>query len=92
MYPGATNHNRKWEVSSADFKLQIIIDFQEQNFDIFTGYDNEPIISFDPSNTVHELENCSASQTFDKEIDGRGVEVLTGLCQQVRDFRRMAYS
>ena len=75
---------------SIDFILQIILDFQEQNFNIFAGYDDEPIISFDPSSTVHE--NSSVSQTFGNEADGCGVEVLSGLCQQVRVFRRMVYS
>jgi len=73
---------------SNDFILRIILDCQEQNFDIFTGYDNEPIISFNPSSTVHE--DGSVSQTFDNKTDGRGVEMLNGLCQQVRDFRRIA--
>ena len=33
---------------------ELLFEFQEQNFNIFTGYDDEPIISFDPSSTVHE--------------------------------------
>jgi len=52
-----------------------------ENFNIFTGYDDEPIISFHPSSTVHE--NGSVSQTFDDEIDGSDVEILSGVCRQL---------
>lgn len=69
---------------SNDFILRDIRDFQDQNFDIFTGYDNEPIISFHPPSTINE--DGSVSQFYDFKTDDRGVEVLNGICQQVRDI------
>ena len=72
--------------------LRIIVDLQEQNFDILTGYDNEPIIAFHLSNAICEYGDGSVSQNFDIKTDGRGIEVLNGLCHQVRDFRMILYS
>ena len=84
MYPGTMTNNQKCEVGLLILYYKLVLDFQEQNFSIFTGYDNEPIISFDPSRTVHDK-----SQNSGKEIDGSGVEKLSEICQQVREFRRM---
>ena len=52
---------------SNDFMLRIILDLQEQTFDIFTGCDNEPIISLHPSSTIHK--DSLVSQTFDTETE-----------------------
>ena len=92
MCPGTMNNNQEWEmpVSLQILYNELLFEFQEQNFNIFTGYDDEPIISFDPSSTVHE--NGSVWQTCDHEIDFCGVELLSALWQQVRDFRSMVYS
>ena len=47
------------------------------------------MLSFDASSGVHE----NGSQTFNtKQRDSSGVEVLSELCQQIRNFRRMVYS
>ena len=36
-------NNQKWNVSlTNDFILSIVLDLQEQNLDILTGYENEP--------------------------------------------------
>ena len=76
---------------SSDFYYKLFLDFQQQNFNVFTGYDDEPIISFDPSSAIHK--NSSVSQTFDDdEIDGNGVEVLSGVCHQVRGLLWMVFS
>ena len=48
-------NNQKWDVSlTNDFILPIVFDFQEQNFDILTGYDKEPIITFHLSSAICE--------------------------------------
>ena len=87
MYEGATNNNQKWDVSlTYDFIPSIILDFQEQNFDILTGHDNESIIAFHLSSTI--CEDGSESPNSDIETDSRGIEVLNGLCEQVRHSRR----
>ena len=83
MCVGTMNNNKKWNVSN-DFILPIVLNFQEQNFDILTGYDNEPIIAF---NTISE--DSSISQKLDIKTDRRGIEVLNGVCDQVRNFRRI---
>ena len=85
MYPGTINNNQSWGVSLLILYYKPFLDLQEQNFNIFTGHDNEPIISFDPSSTLHE----NGMQNFDNGIDCSGVEVLSKICQQVRDFHRM---
>ena len=59
--------------------------FRSQNFDILTGYDNEPIIAFHLSSTICEDDSVpQESQNLDINTDRRGVEVLNGLCDQVR--------
>ena len=92
MYAGTTNNNQKWDVSPTnDFILSnFFFDFQEkQNFDILTGYDNEPIIVFHLPSTI--CEDGSVSQNFDIKTDSRGIEVLNGLCHQVRHFHRILF-
>ena len=85
------NNNQKWDVSLINvFMLSIVLDCQEQNFDILTGHDNEPIIAFHISSTI--CEDGSVSQDLDINTDSRGIEVLNGLCDQVRHFRRMFFS
>ena len=79
MYPGTKNDNQKWDVSpSNDFIVPIVFDFQEQNFDILTGYDNEPVIAFHLPSTI--CEDGSVSQNLAIKTDSRGIEVLNGLC------------
>ena len=91
MYAGTMNNNQKWDVSlTNDFILPIVLDFQEQNFDILAGYDNEPVIAFHLSSTI--CEDGSVSQDFDIKTDSRGIEVLNGLCDQVRHFCRILFS
>jgi hypothetical protein len=87
MYAGTmNNNNQKWDVSPTnDLIPRIVLDFQAQNFDILSGYDNEPIIAFHLSSTICEDGSVSHIKT-----DGRGIEVLNGLCQQVRNFRRIS--
>ena len=75
---------------SNDFILLIVLNFQEQNFDILTGYDNEPIIAFHPSKTI--CEDSPVSQNLDIKTDSRGIEVLNGVCNQVRNFRKILFS
>ena len=78
------NNNQKCLVSLLILYYKLFLDFQEQNFNIFTGYDNEPVISFDPPSTINEnLQNS------EDEIDSSGVHKLSEICQQVRDFRWM---
>ena len=88
MYAGTMNNNQKWDVSLINFfMLSMILDFQEQNFDILTGHDNEPIIAFHLSSTI-----CgSTSQNLDIKTDSRGIEVLNGLCDQVRHYRMILF-
>ena len=85
MYAGTVdNDNQKWDVSPTDDLIpRIVLDFQAQNFDILSGYDSEPIIAFHLSSTICEDDSVSPIKT-----DGCGIEVLNGLCQQVRNFRR----
>ena len=84
------DNNQKWDVSQTnDFILPFVLDFQEQNFDILTGNDNKPIIAFHLSSTV--CEDSSVSQSLDIKTDSRGIEVLNGLCNQVRHFRRILF-
>ena len=91
MYAETMNSNQKWDVSlTNDFILSIVLDFQEQNFDILTGYDNEPIIAFHLSSTF--CDDYSVSQNSDINADGRDIKVLNGLCDQVRHFRRILFS
>ena len=66
-----------------------VFDFQEQNFDILTGYDNEPIIAFHLPSTV--CEDSSVSQNLGIKTDSAGIEVLNGLCNEVRHFRRILF-
>jgi hypothetical protein len=76
-------NNQKLDVSlTNDFILPIVLNFQEQNFDILAGYDNEPIIAF----------HGSISQNLNIETDSHGIEVLNGLCHKVRHFRRILFS
>jgi hypothetical protein len=85
MYAETMNNNQKWDASVSltdDFILPIVLDLQEQNFDILIGYDNEPIIAFHLSSE----DDGSVSQNLDIQTDGRGIEVLNGLCCQVRTF------
>ena len=90
MYAGTMNNDQKWDVSlTNDFILSIVLDFQEQNFDILIGYDNEPIIAFHLSSTI--CEDGSVLQNLDIKTDSRGIEVLNGLCHQVRHFRRTLF-
>jgi hypothetical protein len=89
MYAGTMNNNQKWDVSlTNNFLLSIVLDFREQNFDILAGYDNEPIIAFHLSS----IEDDSESQNLDIKTDSRGIEVLNGLCDQVRHFCRTLFS
>ena len=82
------NNNQKWDVSlTSDFILPLVLDFQEQSFDILTGQDNEPIIAFHLSSTI--CADGSVSQNLDLETDNRDIEVLNGLCDQVWHFRRI---
>ena len=92
MYAGIMNDNQKWDVSLTNDFILSIVDFrvQEQNFDILTGYDNEPIIAFHLPSTI--CEDDSASQNLDIKTDSRGIEVLNGLCHQVRYFRSILFS
>ena len=91
MNAGTMNNNQKWDVSLAnDFMLSIVPDFHEQNFDILTGHDNEPIIAFHLSSTICE-DGSSVSQNSDIKTDSRGIEVLNGLCDQVRHFRDILF-
>ena len=91
MYAGTMNNNQKWDVSlTNDFILSIVLDFQEQNFDILTGYDDEPIIAFHLSSTG--CDDDSVSQNSDIKTDSRGIEMLNGLCNQVRHFHRILFS
>ena len=91
MYAGIMNNNQKWDVSLANGSiLPIVLNFQKQNFDILTGHDNEPIIAFHLSST--SCEDASVSQNLDIDTDSRGIEVLNGLCNQVRHFRRILFS
>jgi hypothetical protein len=90
MYAGTMNNNQKLDVSlTNDFIIPIVLDFQEQNFDILTGYDNEPIIAFHLPSTI--CEDGSVSQNLDIKTDGRGIDVLNSLCHQVRHFRRVIF-
>ena len=90
MYSGTMNNNQKWDVSlTNDFILSIVLDFQQQNFDILAGNDSEPIIAFHLSSTI--CEDVSVSQNSDIKTDSRGIEVLNGLCDQVRHFRRIRF-
>ena len=90
MYSETTNNNQKWNVSlTNDFILLIVLDLHDQKFDILTGYDNEPIIAFHLSSTI--CEDGSVSQNSDIKTDSRGIEVLNGLCYQVRHFRRILF-
>ena len=75
-------NNQKWDVSLTNDFILILLNFQEQNFDILTGYDNEPIIAFHLSSTI--CEDGSVSQNLDIKTESRGIEVLNGLCHQVR--------
>ena len=69
------NNNQEWDVSLVhDFILPIVLNIQEQNFDILTGYDNEPIIAFHLSSTTI-CEDGSVSQNLDIKTDSRGIEV-----------------
>ena len=53
---------------SNDFILvPIVLHFQEQNYDLLTGYDNELIIAFHLSSTIRE--DSSVSQNLDIRID-----------------------
>ena len=91
MYAGTMYNSQKWDVSlTNDFILSIVLDLQKQNFDILTGYDNEPIIAFHLSSTLRE--DGSVSQNSDIKTDSRGIEVLNGLCDQVRHFRNTLFS
>jgi hypothetical protein len=77
----------KWDVSPTnDLIPRIILDFEAQNFDILSGYDNEPVIAFHLSSTI-----CEDGSLSHIETDGRGIEVLNGLCQQVRNSRRISF-
>ena len=90
MYAGTMNNHQTWDVSLInDFMLSIVLDFQDQNFDILTGHDNEPIIAFHLSSTI--CEDGSVSQNLDINTDSRGIEVLNGLCDQVRHLRRFFF-
>ena len=84
LYPGTMNNDQNCEVSLQILYYRLDLNLQEQNFNIFTGYDNEPIISFDPPSIVHEK-----SQNSDDEMDGCGVKKLSEICQQVRVFSWM---
>jgi hypothetical protein len=90
MYAGTMNNSQKWNVSLTNvLVLPVFLDFHERNFDILTGYDNEPIIAFHLSSTI--CGDGSVSQNLDIKNDSRGIEVLNGLCDQVRDFRRILF-
>ena len=93
MYPGTMNNEQKWDVGLL-YKGHIYttnyFDLQEQNFDILTGYDNEPIIAFHLSNPI--CEDGSESQNLAIKTDVSGIEILNGLCRQVRNFCRILYS
>ena len=86
MYAETMNSNQKWDVSlTNDFILSIVLDFQEQNFDILTGHENEPIIAF------HLSSDDSISQNSDIKSESRGVEMLNGLCDQVWHFTSLFF-
>ena len=91
MYTEAMkNDNQKWDVSPTnDFLLPIVFDFQKQNFDILTGYDNEPIILFHLPSTI--CKDGLVSQNLDIKTDTRGMNLLNGLCQKVRHYHRILF-
>ena len=89
------NNNQKLDVSltwTNDFIPPVVFNFQEleQNFDILAGYDNEPIIAFHLPSTI--CEDGSVSQNLDIKSDRRGIEVLNGICHQVRHFHKILFS
>ena len=67
----------------------MIPDFEEQNFDIFAGENDEAIIAMHQSSAVSE--DGSVPQVF-IENNGHGLEALNGLCQKVCDFFRTVHS
>ena len=73
--PGTMDNNQKWDLSLASDFICNCFWFHEQNFDILTGYDNEPIIVFHLPSTVRE--DSSVSQNLDIKNDSAGIEVLT---------------
>ena len=94
MYAETSNslNDQKLDVSIINIFILPIVDFPEQNFDILAGYDNEPIIAFHLSSTICVCEDGSASHNLDIKTDSRGIELLNGICHQVRHFRRMLLS
>ena len=50
----AVNNNQKWDVSPVtnDLIPRIALGLEAQNFDILSGYENEPVIAFHLSSAI----------------------------------------
>ena len=66
--------------------------FQEQNFDIFAGDNDEPIIALHSPSTLCEDTSSLPPHSFVVQSNGHGIEALNGLCQKVRDYCMTVYS
>ena len=71
---------------SLNISVWTVSNGQEQNFHIFVGYDDEPIIAFHQPSFIYE----DSSHSFDFEDDGSDMEALNGICKKVRDTLRIA--
>ena len=75
---GALIDIRGWEVSVTASHYQSSLTYREQNFDIFAGDNEEPIIAIHVPSTPREALHSL--------VDDAGMEVLDGLCRKVRSF------
>ena len=69
-------------------RIEKTLTFEDQNFDIFAGGSDEPVLSIHlPDATAH---GPHPTPSFYHPEDHRGgIEILSGLCQKVRTLSKV---
>ena len=75
------------EIIRLAFRTEKTLTFEDQNFDIFAGGCDEPVLSIHlPETTAHEPH---LAPSFFHPEDHRGTDILSGLCQKVRALSKV---
>jgi hypothetical protein len=66
------------------FCIEKTLTFEDQNFDIFAGGGDEPVLSIHLTDTTAHGPHPAPS-FYNSEDHRGGIEILSGLCQKVRN-------
>ena len=71
------------------FRTEKTLTFEDQNFDIFAGGSDEPVLSIHLPDTTARGPHPAPSSYHPEDHRG-GTEILSGLCQKVRTLFKVA--